>query len=132
MTDTILIKNYDQALTPLEQKIADAVDIQGYRILLKAVEIPEKTKGGIILSEDYKKFERRSYNVGRVLKMGPLAYTPLEKFGEKPYCAVGDWVHFSGYEKEDVYMYDQLCYYLNDERVYSQILNLEAVIKELR
>jgi len=128
----IVVKNYDQALTPLEQEIADAIDLQGYRILLKAVVIPEKTKGGIILTEEYKKFEKRSYNVGRVLKMGPRCYQPLQNYGGKPYCQVGDWVHFSSYEKEDVYIYDELCYYLNDERVYSSILKLESVIKELR
>ena len=42
-------------LTSEEQLIADSVDVKGYRLLLKAVELPEKTKSGIILTESYKK-----------------------------------------------------------------------------
>lgn len=119
-------------LTELEQKIADSVEVMGYRILLKAVELPDKTKGGIILTDSYKKMERRTYNIGKVLKMGNLAYKPLEKFADKPFCKVGDWVHFSSYEKEDATLYDQLCYYLNDDRVYAPIKDLGAIIWEGR
>lgn len=129
------VNNYDQALTPQEQEIADSVDPRGFRILLKAVIIPEKV-GSIMLPDDYQKFEKRVYNVGRVLAMGEMCYTPLgpsdtDKF-RVPFCEIGDWVHFSGYEKEDIYICDQLCYYLNDERVHGPIRKLENVVKELR
>lgn len=119
-------------LTPEEQLIADSVDVKGYRILLKAVELPEKTKAGIILTESYKKLEKRSYNVGKVIKMGHMSFQPLEKFCGQAYCSVGDWVHFSSYEREEVYINDYLCYYINDERIYSVISNIEMIIKELR
>jgi co-chaperonin GroES (HSP10) len=108
------------------------IDVQGYRILLRAVILPEATKSGIILTETYKKLERRAYNVGLVLKMGEMAYKPLEKFGGKPYCEVGDWVFYSSYEREEAYINDQLCFFINDERVYAKIPDITAVIKELR
>lgn len=119
-------------LSELEQKIANAVSVKGYRILLKAVELPDKTKGGIILTDSYKKMERRTYNVGKVLAMGHMCYQPLEKFGFVPHCEIGNWVHFSAYEREEVIICDTLCYYINDERVYSVIKDLESVITELR
>ena len=70
--------------------------------------------------------------MGKVLKMGNMAFQPLSKFGGEPFCSVGDWVHFSSYEREEIYIGDYLCYYVNDKRVYSIINNIEMIIKELR
>lgn len=116
----------------IEEELGTDIDVQGYRILLRAVILPEATKRGIILTESYKKLERRAYNVGLVLKMGDLAYKPLDKFGGKPFCDVGDWVFYSSYEREEVYINDQLCFFINDERIYAKIPEITAVIKELR
>jgi co-chaperonin GroES (HSP10) len=116
----------------IQKELNTDIDVQGYRILLRAVILPEATKSGIILTETYKKLERRAYNVGLVLKMGEMAYKPLEKFGGKPYCEVGDWVFYSSYEREEAYINDQLCFFINDERVYAKIPDITAVIKELR
>lgn len=117
----------------MEQEIGtDALELKGYRILLKAVVLPETTKGGIILPEAYKKLERRVYNIGLVIAMGSRCYQPLEKFGGEPYCKVGDWVYYSSYEREEALVNDHLCFFINDERVYSVIKDIKAVVKELR
>ena len=79
------------------KEIGVDLEIHGFRILLKAIELPEKTKHGLILSTQMRNMEKRAYNIGLVLKMGNQAYQPLEKFGGSPFCKVGDWVYYSSY-----------------------------------
>lgn len=95
-------------------------DVKGYRLLIKAPKIPDKSSGGIIYVDQYKKENRRYQNVGLVLKIGPTAFQ--DRFEDRR-CKEGDWIHYSSYEREEVYPYDELCYYINDEKIY-------AVLKE--
>ena len=116
----------------IEQELGIDLVVHGYRILLKAVTLPEKTKGGIFLPERIRDIEKRSYNIGRVLKMGDQAYKPLERFGGSPYCKVGDWVYYSSYERDEVNINGHLCYFINDERIYATLSesDLDKIIKE--
>lgn len=115
----------------IEQQIGTNLEVHGYRILLKAVKIPETTRSGLYVSESYRNQERRAYNIGLVLKMGPIAYHPLEKFGGKPYCSVGDWVVYSAYERDEVNINGHLCYFINDERIYATIPDITTIVKDL-
>jgi len=115
----------------IKQEIGTDIDVKGYRILLKAIDIPEITKGGIYLHHSYRNQERRGHNVGRVLKMGPMAYQPLEKFGGSPYCQIGDWVIYSSYERDEIYIDNHLCFFINDERIYAVIPDITAIIKDV-
>lgn len=119
--------------TLIEKEIGVDLDVHGYRILLKAVALPETTKAGIILSEGMRNMERRSYNIGLVLKLGNQSYLPLEKFGGKAYCKVGDWVYYSSYERDEVNINNHLCYFINDERIYATLseADLSKIIPEL-
>ena len=114
-----------------KQEIGCDIDVKGYRILIKAPELPEKTKSGIILVDQYKNMERRSRNIGLVLSIGPTAFN--ERFEDRR-CNIGDWVIYSIYEREELYPNDKLCYFINDERIYGIIPphELPAFIKELR
>jgi len=80
-----------------------------------------------------KNMERRAYNIGLVLKMGNQAYTPLERFGGKAYCSIGDWVYYSSYERDEVNINNHLCYFINDERIYATLSesDLMNIIPEL-
>lgn len=118
--------------TLIEREIGCDVEVHGYRVLIKSVELPEKTRGGILYTDQYRNLEKRAYNVGQVLKMGPLAYRPLEKFGGKPFCAVGDWVIYSAYEREEININNHLCFFINDERVYASVPDISAVIQEMK
>lgn len=114
----------------IEEKLGTDIDVHGYRILILAPTISEKTKGGIILSDSHRSLEGRGHNIGLVLKIGPLAYLPLNKFGGKPYCNVGDWVIYSSYERDEIKINDKLCFFINDERIYATIPNI-SIIKGL-
>ena len=117
----------------IEQEIGVDPIVHGYRILLKAITLPETTKSGLMLPEKMRNIERRGYNIGLVLKMGDQAYQPLERFGGKAYCKVGDWVIYSSYERDEINLNDHLCYFINDERIYATLSesDLSKIIPEL-
>jgi co-chaperonin GroES (HSP10) len=117
----------------MQREIGVDLVVHGYRILLKAVTLPETTKGGIMLPEKMRNMERRAYNIGLVLKMGPQAFFPLERFGGVPFCEIGDWVYYSSYERDEVNINNHLCYFINDERIYATLSeeSLKTIIPEL-
>lgn len=108
--------------------------VKSYEVLLKAVVIPEVTKGGIYLTDSIRSLEKRKYNIGLVLKLGEEAYADKSRFPKGPRCKVGDWVHFKQYEKQDEYINDHLCYVVSDERIWSTFTceDLPSIIPELR
>lgn len=75
-------------------------NIESYRLFEDDVLIgtyirPEKTKGGIILTDNAKQEDRFQGKVGLLLKVGPMAFKfdksgQYHLEGDKP--AVGDWV----------------------------------------
>jgi co-chaperonin GroES (HSP10) len=117
----------------IEKEIGIDLTVHGYRVLIKAITLPETTKSGLMLPEKMRNMERRAYNIGLVLKMGPQAYEPLERFGGVPYCNVGDWVYYSSYERDEVNINNHLCYFINDERIYATLSesDLSKIIPEL-
>ncbi len=120
--------------TLIEQEIGIDLQVHGYRILLKAITLPETTKAGIMLPEGMRNMEAVSYNIGLVLKLGEQAYLPLEKFGGKPYVSVGDWVYYSSYERDRQVINNHLCYFVNDERIYATVSesDLSKLVPELQ
>ena len=69
----------------------------GYRLLVLPFTPKEKTKGGIIYSQESLDKARIATNCGYVLKMGPLAYQDKDKFATGPWCKEKDWVIFARY-----------------------------------
>ncbi len=69
----------------------------GWRMLVLPFTPREKTKGGIIFSQESLDKARIATNCGYVIKMGPLAYGDKEKFPTGPWCKKGDWVIFARY-----------------------------------
>jgi co-chaperonin GroES (HSP10) len=65
--------------------------IPGYHILVRPVSVKSATKGGILLPDSTKSDMAYLTTVGRVLKVGNLAYKD-EKFANGPWCKEGDFV----------------------------------------
>tara|TARA_R100000278_G_scaffold4564_2_gene7635 strand:- start:3190 stop:3597 length:408 start_codon:yes stop_codon:yes gene_type:complete len=65
--------------------------IPGYHILVRPVSVKSATKGGILLPDSTKSDMAYLTTVGRVLKVGDLAYKD-EKFANGPWCKEGDFV----------------------------------------
>ena len=65
--------------------------LPGYHILVRPVSVKSATKGGILLPDSTKSDMAYLTTVGRVLKVGDLAYKD-EKFANGPWCKEGDFV----------------------------------------
>ena len=60
----------------------------GFRLLIKSREIQEKTKGGIILTDDTKDIAKHACVVSQVVSMGDECYHDKET----KWCKMGDLV----------------------------------------
>lgn len=70
-------------------------ELYNVQVLVGVYQRPEKTKGGIILTQNYRDEDNYQGKVGLILKIGPKAFdeTAVEWFDGKK-LAVGDWVVF--------------------------------------
>ena len=68
----------------------------GWRMLIKPVEVSEKSKGGIILTEQVKDITMLTSVVGQVVAKGGECYNDKSKFTHT-WAEVGDWVMIGKY-----------------------------------
>ena len=69
-------------------------ELPGYYVLVKPVSIKKETKGGIILPDTVRDDIAYLTTVGKVLKLGDLAYDDKEKFPLGSWCEEGDYVAY--------------------------------------
>ena len=99
----------------------------GWRLLVLPFTPKEKTKGGILFSQEQLDKARIATTCGYVLKMGDLAYKDKEKFG-KPWCKIGDWVMFARYAGARLPIEGGEVRILNDDEVLGTIGDPESVL----
>ena len=99
----------------------------GWRILVLPFTPKDKTKGGIIFSQESLDKLRISTNCGYVLKIGPLAYADKEKYSTGPWCKEKDWVIFARYAGSRLPIEGGEVRLLNDDEVLGTIKNPEDV-----
>jgi co-chaperonin GroES (HSP10) len=69
----------------------------GYRMLVRPYAGENKTKGGIILSEQTQDTIAMTTVIGIVVKMGDLCYLDKDKFPTGPWCKEGQFVMYGRY-----------------------------------
>ena len=118
-----------EPLTP--ENIGDTVDElpepSGYRILVLPFTPKNKTKGGILFSQESLDKARIATTCGYVLKMGDLAYKDKDKFGE-PWCKKGDWVIFARYAGSRLPIEGGEVRILNDDEVLGTVKDPESLL----
>ena len=87
----------DRVLDPtlLEKSLLDRLpQPTGWRVLVMPYQGKAKTDGGLILPDQVREREALATVVCYVLKLGPLAYSDPNKFGDdaQPWCKQGQWV----------------------------------------
>ena len=102
----------------------------GWRLLILPFTPPEKTKGGLILSQETLDKGRISTNVGYVLKMGPLAYQDKDKFSTGAWCKEKDWVIFARYAGSRLPIEGGELRILNDDEVLGTVKDPESIITQ--
>ena len=100
----------------------------GYRLLVLPFTPKEKTKGGIIYSQESLDKARIATNCGYVLKIGPLAYQDKDKFATGPWCKEKDWVIFARYAGSRLPIEGGEVRLLNDDEVLGTIKDPESVL----
>ena len=77
-----------------ENDVADPSElphIPGFHLLIRPVSVKEKSKGGIIIPDKLKDDIAYLTTVGRVLKVGDLAYADTDKFPKGAWCKANDF-----------------------------------------
>ena len=69
----------------------------GWRILVLPYKRKEKTKGGIILTDQSLEESQVASSIGLVLKVGPDAYKDKDRFPNGAWCKEKDWIIFGKY-----------------------------------
>ena len=100
----------------------------GWRLLVLPFTPKDKTKGGIIFSQESLDRLRIATNCGYVLKIGPLAYYDKEKYPTGPWCKKGDWVIFARYAGSRLPIEGGEVRILNDDEVLGTIPDPESVL----
>ena len=99
----------------------------GWRLLVLPFTPREKTKGGILFSQEQLDKARIATTCGYVLKMGDLAYKDEEKFIE-PWCKIGDWVMFARYAGARLPIEGGEVRIINDDEVLGTIKDPESIL----
>ena len=111
-----------------ESLIDNLPNPSGWRILVLPFTPKDKTKGGIIFSQESLDKLRIATNCGYVLKMGPLAYNDKERYPTGPWCKEKDWVIFARYAGSRLPIEGGEVRLLNDDEVLGTIKNPEDVL----
>ena len=69
-------------------------ELPGYHILVRPISIKSKTKGGILLPDSTREDISYLTTVGRVLKLGNLAYQDQDKFPNGSWCQENDYIAY--------------------------------------
>ena len=110
-----------------DETVSELPEPSGYRLLVLPFTPKNKTKGGIIFSQETLDRARIATTCGYVLKMGPLCYKD-EKFTSGPWCKKGDWVIFARYAGSRLPIEGGEVRLLNDDEVLGTIQNPESVL----
>ena len=114
-----------------ESLIDNLPNPSGWRILVLPFTPKDKTKGGIIFSQESLDKLRIATNCGYVLKMGPLAYNDKERYPTGPWCKEKDWVIFARYAGSRLPIEGGEVRLLNDDEVLGTIKNPEDVLHNI-
>lgn len=103
----------------MKQQLGGVIPVKGYKILLKAIDLPDQTESGLYIPEtatgDY--LTSPIATIGIVIGIGPEAFKDPVQFPYGPRCKVGDLVDFSAYEKEKRIYGGYKCHIINDDRI---------------
>ena len=106
-------------------------DVKGYRLLLKLLNFPRRRNRGIILTESYKKLERRSYN--RESLKWEIWHFSLCLSLEENHFVVWEIGYIFPVMKKKRYILAIICAIMSMTNAYTLLINnIEMIIKELR
>ena len=112
----------------IEAQRSQLPEPSGWRLLVLPFTPREKSKGGVIFTQESLDKLRISTNCGYVLKLGPLAYHDKEKYPTGPWCKEKQWVIFARYAGSRLPIEGGEVRLLNDDEVLGTIEDPESVL----
>lgn len=108
----------------------DDVELLHNQVLCAVYIAPEKTAGGIIRPANNVDEDRHQSKIGLILKTGPAAFAPDDKWSWPSDMGVGDWVFFRVSDGWNVTVNgnrDNLCRILDDVDIRGRIQHPDQV-----
>lgn len=118
-------KNPADEITSKVKEALDDIQLNGANVLIGIYERPEKTQGGIILTQQYREEDIWQGKVGLILKIGNLPFDEDDnKFFGGKLPKEGDWIAFRPSDGWPLVIgADQQCRMLDDCRRIKMILS---------
>ena len=116
------IKN-DMWITNEEEETTPDIlpELPGFHVLVRPVSVKEKTKGGIIIPNSTKEDMSYLTTVGKVIKIGNLAYNDTDKFPKGPWCKEGDYICYAKHAGQKIQYKEVKMILLYDDQVIMKI-----------
>ena len=102
----------------------------GWRILVLPFKMKDRTRGGILITDDVVERAQVASTCGLVLKVGPDAYKDKERYPEGPWCKKGTWVVFARYAGSRIKIDGGEVRLLNDDEVLATVENPEDIFHD--
>ena len=96
-------------------------ELPGFHVLVRPVSVKEKTKGGILLPNSTKEDMSYLTTVGKVIKMGNLAYNDKDKFTKGPWCKEGDYICYAKHAGQKIQYKNVKMLLLYDDQVIMKV-----------
>ena len=130
-----LQEKYDQEPKKVEKDLTSEHAIlpkpTGWRLLVLPFKMKEKTKGGILITDDVIERSQVASTCGLVLKVGPDAYKDKERYPKGPWCKKGSWVIFARYAGSRMKIDGGEVRLLNDYEVLATVEYPEDIFHEI-
>ena len=116
------IKN-DMWITNEEEETTPDIlpELPGFHVLVRPVSVKEKTKGGILLPNSTKEDMSYLTTVGKVIKIGNLAYNDKDKFPKGPWCKEGDYICYAKHAGQKIQYKEVKMILLYDDQVIMKV-----------
>ena len=116
------IKN-DMWITNEEEEATPDIlpELPGFHVLVRPVSVKEKTKGGILLPNSTKEDMSYLTTVGKVIKLGNLAYNDTDKFPKGPWCKEGDYICYAKHAGQKIQYKEVKMILLYDDQVIMKV-----------
>ena len=98
-------------------------DLPGYHILVRPISRRETTKGGILLPDSTREDISYLTTVGRVLKLGELAYQDPDKFPNGAWCKKNDYIAYGKHVGQKLFYKGVRLLLLFDDQVIMKVEN---------
>ena len=129
----VYVNKEEKVLNPelIDRKLTERLpQPTGWRILVMPYQGRAKSDGGIAIPDAVRTREALATVVAYVLKVGPLAYQDIAKFGEdseKAWCKEGDWVCIGRYAGARFRIEGGEVRIINDDEVIATILEPDDI-----